>query len=140
MAAKRSTGFTLIELMVAVAVISLLAAIALPSYNSYIVRSRIPAGLEALSGHAVRMEQGFQDNGNYGTTSCRLAVPTAANYTLSCALSGSGSGFTTTAAGTGTLTGYSYSIDHNGVRKTVAHPKGVPASDCWSIKGGTCDN
>ena len=52
----------------------------------------------------------------------------------------SGSGFTTTATGSGAMAGYTYSIDQNGTRKTVAHPKGVPPSDCWSIKGSTCDS
>lgn len=140
MAAERRRGFTLIELMMTVAVVSLLAAIALPSYNAYITRSRIPVGLEVLSTHAMRMEQGFQDTGNYGTASCRLAAPSAANFSVSCALSGAGSGFTTTATGTGVLAGYSYSIDQNGTRRTVAHPKGTPGSDCWSIKGATCDS
>jgi type IV pilus assembly protein PilE len=140
MAAKRRRGFTLIELMMTVAVVTLLAAIALPSYNSYITRSRVPVGLEALSNHAMRMEQGFQDTGNYGTAGCRLAVPTAANFTLSCSLAGGGSGFTTTATGSGTLAGYTYSIDQNGTRKTLAHPKGLPGSDCWSIKGAACDS
>lgn len=140
MAATRLRGFTLIELMMTVAVVSLLAAIALPSYNSYITRSRIPVGLEALSSHAMRMEQGFQDTGNYGTGACRLSTPSAANFTVSCSLTGGGSGFTTTATGTGNLAGYTYSIDQNGTRKTVAHPRGVPGSDCWSIKGGACDS
>ncbi len=140
MAAKRRRGFTLIELMMTVAVISLLAAIALPSYNGYITRSRIPVGLEALSSHAMRMEQGFQDTGNYGTTACRLAAPSAANFTLSCSVSGGGSGFTTTATGSGTLAGYTYPSDHIGTRKAVAPPKGEPGTDCWSIKGSTCDS
>lgn len=140
MAAERRRGFTLIELMMTVAVVSLLAAIALPSYNAYITRSRIPVGLEALSTHAMRMEQGFQDTGNYGTSSCRLAAPGAANFSVSCALSGGGTGFTTTATGSGTLSGYTYSIDQNGTRRTVAHPKGLPGSDCWSIKGSACDS
>lgn len=140
MAAKRQRGFTLIELMMTVAVVALLATIALPSYNSYVTRSRVPAGLEALGSHAMRMEQSFQDTGNYGTSSCRLAVPAAANFSLTCGLTGSGSGFTTTATGSGPLAGYTYTIDHNGTRRTVAHPNGVPSTDCWSIKGGTCDS
>ena len=36
--------------------------------------------------------------------------------------------------------GYTYSIDQNGTRKTLAHPKGLPGSDCWSIKGASCDS
>ncbi len=135
----RQLGFTLIELMVTVAVVAILAGIALPSYNAYITRSRVPAGLEALSSYAMRMEQGFQDTGNYGSAGCRVALPAAANYSISCSLSNAGQGFTVTATGSGALNGYAYSIDHNATRRTVAHPKGVPGTDCWSIKGVTCD-
>jgi len=135
----RRLGFTLIELMVTVAVVAILAGIALPSYNAYITRSRVPAGLEALSSYAMRMEQGYQDTGNYGVGGCRVALPAAANYTVSCSISNSGQGFTATATGSGQLDGYTYSIDHNATRRTVAHPKGVPGTDCWSIKGVTCD-
>lgn len=140
MATVHQRGFTLVELMVTVAVVAILAGIALPSYNAYITRSRIPVGLEALTSYAMRMEQSYQDNGNYGTSSCRLAVPTASNFTVTCALSDSGQGFTATATGGGGLSGYTYSIDHNATRRTVAHPKGVPSTACWSIKGQTCDS
>jgi type IV pilus assembly protein PilE len=140
MTSVRQRGFTLVELVVTVAVLAILAGIALPSYNAYITRSRIPVGLEALTSYAMRMEQAFQDNGTYGATACSIAVPVAANFTVSCSVSGSGQGFTATATGSTLLDGYTYSIDHNATRRTVAHPKGVPATDCWSMKGQTCDS
>jgi len=133
-------GFTLIEILMAIAIMAILTSVALPSYTAYLQRSRVPAGLDALQSYFTRMEQRFQDSGSYANAgACALALPTAANYTLSCTITGGGTGYTATASGTGTLAGYVYTINSTGTRATTAHPKGVPASSCWSIKGATCD-
>jgi len=134
-------GFTLIEVMITVAIVGILAAIALPSYQAYVQRSRVPPALDALSSLATRLEQRYQDTGSYANgAACGATLPAAENFALACVLSDGGQGFTATATGSGPVSGYGYTINHLGVRATTAHPKGVPAASCWSMRGGTCDS
>jgi type IV pilus assembly protein PilE len=134
----RSRGFTIIELMIGLAIVGVLMAVALPSYTSYTQRSKVPPGLDALSAYATRMEQRYQDTGNYGTGGCAVAVPAAANFTVTCALGTGGQTFTATATGSGPMSGYSYTINSAGVRATTAHPKGANTT-CWTTRGSSCD-
>lgn len=134
------SGFTLIEVMITVAIVALLASVALPGYSSYLQRSRVPVALDNLSALATRMEQRYQDTGNYGTSTCGATVPTGlTHFTLSCTLTNSGQGFTATATGSGSMAGFGFSINHQGVRATTAHPRGLPPTNCWTTRGATCD-
>jgi len=136
----RNKGFTLIEVMVTVAVIGILASIALPSYSEYIFRSRVPAMMDGLGAFGARMEQRYQDVGNYGTDACAVADQSLERFSVTCALTNAGQGFTATATGTGALDGVEFSLDQNGTRQTVKHPKGVPGQACWTTRGKTCDS
>lgn len=134
--------------MVTVAIIAILGAVALPSYNAYVQRGKVPVALDALGSYATRMEQRYQDTGCYANTTgcaatgatCGVPVPTGvANFTVTCALSNGVQGFTATATGSGAMAGYTYTIDQAGTRATTAHPRGANAT-CWTSRGTTCDS
>ena len=67
-AIRRQRGVTLMELMVTLVVIALLASIALPTYNTFVERSRRSEAREALADLAARQEQFFLDNKTYATS------------------------------------------------------------------------
>ena len=58
-------GFTLIELMITVAIIAILSAIAIPQYSEYVMRSRITEATMTLSDQRLKMERFFQDNRSF---------------------------------------------------------------------------
>jgi len=66
-------GFTLIELMIVVAIIGILAAIAIPAYQDYTVRSKVTEGLNLASSAKVSVAEGFQSNDMNGVKAAGLA-------------------------------------------------------------------
>lgn len=133
----KGRGFTLIELVIVMAIIGILAAIAVPGYSQYVVRGRLTEATGTLSAYRLRMEQAYQDNGNYGAAACSLPMTATTSFAYTCALTNGGQGFTARATGQGTVSGYSFSIDEQGVRQTLAFP-GVGTANCWMIRAGSC--
>src|SRR6185437_2968260 len=101
-------GFSLIELMVAVAIVAILAAIALPSYRRYVLQGNRTDAIKALAFYQQALERCYSQNFTYvnaGTTPCSSAPGTATNttngdYQLTFAINASNYVLTATAIGT----------------------------------------
>jgi type IV pilus assembly protein PilE len=81
--ARRQRGFTLIELMIAVVIASILAAIAIPSYSSYIMKSRRTEAKSALLNMASLEERFFSTNNTYSSTPSDLGYAATATVPFS---------------------------------------------------------
>lgn len=145
-------GFTLIEVMITVAIIAILASVALPAYSDYIMRGRVAEATRALSARRAAMEQYFQDQRSYAKPAAdsKVVYPCATDvnvaggtFTISCnpGTPPTATTYTITAKGQGAAAGFVYTIDQNDTQATTGLPDGwgKPSTSCWTLrKGETC--
>jgi len=87
---KLQRGFTLIELMIVIAIVGILAAIALPAYQDYVVRARVSEALGALDQAKTAVAEYYASNGALPTTA-PFSTTGYGNYVSSLSYSVSGS-------------------------------------------------
>ena len=78
---KKQQGFTLIELMIVVAIIGILAAIAIPAYQDYTIRAQVSEGLNLTGACKAAVTEFYQDSGAFPTTNAAAGLEAAANIT-----------------------------------------------------------
>lgn len=137
----RQRGFTLIELMIAMAVLALLSALAVPAYTDYVRRGALSEAFGVMTSYAVQLGQYYQDNRSYANACTNLGLPTATRFSFSCTTQ-SATGYVIQAQGnTGSnVAGFTFTLDNAGARATTAAPSGWSTNaNCWiSSRSGSC--
>lgn len=132
---KKLKGFTLMELMVAVAIVGILAAISYPSYTEYVARSNRTEGQRELLRIANLMEQHFLDNRTYTSDLTKLGLNESTyitepnKYYSIDAKNVSSSGYTLTA----TAQGNQATLDSNCLTLSINQTgkKSAASDECW---------
>jgi type IV pilus assembly protein PilE len=130
-------GFTLIELMIVVAIIGILAGIAMPSYRDYVTRSSLAEATSGLADRHIKMEQCFQDNRDYTNAACSAICPgTGKNFNFACTTpAATATTYTITATGKNTAAGFTLTVNESNTKNTPNAPSGWATSTgtngCW---------
>ena len=132
---KMAKGFTLIELMIVVAIVGILTAIAVPAYSDYVKRGKLAEAYSILASQRVKIEQFYQDSRTYAGACAAgtIAPPMTGDYfAFTCPVL-TATTYTIQADGRADkgMTGFVFTIDQNNV-KTSAGPSGWGSStNCW---------
>ena len=141
MSHKISTGFTLIEIIIVVALISLIVSLGYPSYTEHVRRAKITEATANLGELHLLSTQYYQDERTYLNTDggCAITAPGNKNFTFSC--TATQQNYTWTAknkasSGLGSAADYEFAIDQDGNKSTAQFAGSTVDKNCWILKNG----
>ncbi len=135
-------GFTLIELMIVVAIVGIIAAVAVPNYIDYVRRGRVTDLTSAISDAKLKVEQRYADSRTYDHAFCgdpEVIINETDNHKVVCIVAGgTNQTFIITGRGKDSIAGFVYTIDEKGVKaSTLGSPWGGAAvAGRWVMKKG----
>jgi len=143
---KSAKGFTLIELMIVVAIVAILASIGIPAYNDYVIRGKLAEAYANLASQRVKLEQFYQDRRTYiGACAAGTVAPPLPNNNFNYTCTLADQTYTIDAVGDSGhgMSGFQFRIDQSNAKSTVAVPTKwslpSPTNNCWvRRKDGTC--
>jgi type IV pilus assembly protein PilE len=144
---KLHSGFTLIELMVVIAIIGILATIAIPNYTAFVKRGKAAEATSTLSNLKVKMEQYYQDNKTYAngvapsivTAPC-APVSGAVYFQYDCSVQ-SATAYTLRARGLAAkgMDNFEFTVDQSNVKTSTFDGTTPTNNTCWlNRKGDEC--
>lgn len=148
---RKAGGFTLIEVLIVIAIIGILAAIAVPSYSDYVRRGKITEATATLANMRVQMEQYFQDNRTYLAVGAQpapcaagSAVPVPANlrfFNVACALTATTFTITATGRADQAMNGFVFTVNElNAQSSTITASSDTTGyttnTACWVVRKG----